>query len=75
METEMEFNAVGTGPRLYKGSWRDGQRGGLGVMQFRNGDEYDGRWFQNKMHGAGTLYLHEKGQKLTGTWEENVLRR
>jgi hypothetical protein len=38
----------------YVGNFRDGKRVGKGRMQFSNGDEYDGEWYDDFMHGRGT---------------------
>ncbi|BDA43172.1 probable radial spoke head 1 homolog at C-terminar half [Coccomyxa sp. Obi] len=38
---------------LYVGSFRNGQRHGLGVCHYRNGDYYEGQWRAGVRHGMG----------------------
>ncbi|CAL8468842.1 g8383 [Coccomyxa elongata] len=38
---------------LYVGSFRNGQRHGLGVCHYRNGDYYEGQWRGGVRHGMG----------------------
>ena len=38
---------------------------GLGVMNYKNGDQYDGDWKRGKKHGEG-LYRYKNGAYYTG---------
>ena len=38
---------------MYKGSWRNDQRDGQGIIKYSNGDKYEGNWKNNQMNGYG----------------------
>ena len=44
-----------------------------GTYTWENGDEYDGDWKNNKMHGLGTYYYKKSGSKYDGDWKNNKM--
>nr|UMO79885.1 Morn repeat domain containing protein [Pandoravirus aubagnensis] len=40
-------------PWVYVGDWTNGERTGIGVGEWRNGDRYQGRWHINQRYGRG----------------------
>ena len=42
---------------VYDGDFDKGLKDGVGVMDYANGEQYDGDWSEDKYHGKGTFYL------------------
>ena len=38
---------------VYNGDWKEGFKHGKGLMKYKNGDEYDGEWFDGQLSGHG----------------------
>ncbi|CAN0099506.1 unnamed protein product, partial [Discosporangium mesarthrocarpum] len=49
---------------VYEGEFRKGERHGQGKCVFPGGEQYEGGWENNKMHGEGTLKLQNRGYKM-----------
>ena len=45
-------------------------KNGKGIMNFQNGDKYDGDWEQDKMHGKGIMDYFN-GDRYFGQWKNN----
>jgi LysM repeat protein len=56
----------------YKGSFKNHQYSGHGVLKEGNGDVYDGEWSEDKRNGYGTQ-THKNGKIEKGTWKDDVL--
>ena len=54
----------------YTGSWRDGNRHGLGTHIYANGAKYIGEFEGDEKHGQGSWYL-PNGDKFEGEWKFN----
>ena len=52
----------------YKGEWKDDERHGIGVLQFKDGAVFQGNWVANKMN-FGTLTWPD-GSEYTGLWRD-----
>ncbi len=44
---------------------------GMGKIKFKNGEQYEGEFFENKKHGKGR-YIYEEGVYYEGGWKNNV---
>ena len=45
---------------MYKGSYANGLKKGLGTFTWASGDQYVGEFYNDKFHGQGT-YSYENG--------------
>lgn len=43
----------------------------IGVMEFANGDRYEGGWLNNEKNGRGT-YKYSNGNKYEGEFKDNM---
>ena len=55
---------------VYKGTFLDGKKHGLGRMTYPNGDCYHGLWEAGKRHGDGT-YAYANGDFYSGGWDND----
>jgi hypothetical protein len=57
------------GPPLgsYEGSWKNGQKEGVGVMTWASGAKYHGAFGAGKFEGQGTMF-YPNGDIYTGEW-------
>jgi hypothetical protein len=55
-------------PWLYVGDWASGERTGVGMGEWRNGDRYQGRWRVNQRHGHGQG-VWQSGRVYDGEWQ------
>ena len=44
---------------------------GKGVMNWSNGDKYDGHWKNNKRDGKGIMIYHATNEKYDGYWKDD----
>ncbi len=56
---------------VYEGMFKDGNRHGLGIHKWGNGDLYEGEWKDNMRHGNGMLKYANKNF-YTGQWYQNM---
>ena len=49
----------------------DGKRQGGGKMIYKNGDRYDGQWYNNKRWGMGSAW-YANGDRYDGEWARDV---
>ena len=52
---------------VFYGTINEDQRNGNGIMQYANGDKYEGNWLNNVKNGNGTMEYHD-GTKYEGEW-------
>ena len=55
----------------YKGTWFKDKMQCKGIVEFPNGDRYEGEFIQGKFHGFGRFYCHQNGNKYSGQWDNN----
>ncbi|MBX4271115.1 MORN repeat-containing protein [Clostridium estertheticum] len=55
----------------YVGNSVDGKRQGKGKFTWKNGDEYDGEWLNDKMSGEGTFSYKSK-DLYVGNYKDNL---
>src|SRR5687767_12135525 len=53
---------------IYKGTWREGRRHGLGDKFFSDGSRYEGNWLEDQQEGQGTLYYPTGEKHYEGGW-------
>jgi hypothetical protein len=58
---------------VFIGSFKNDKRNGWGKMSYARGDVYEGEWRDYNRHGRGTLYTHNTGKTITGTWVDGAL--
>lgn len=46
---------------------------GIGTFKFNNGQEYQGKWFEDKKHGQGK-YIWKAEGKLVGVFDNDYLK-
>lgn len=44
----------------------------IGVMQYKDGNKYDGKWIDDKRDGRGTLYF-TNGDRYSGEWKDDKI--
>lgn len=54
---------------VYNGTWRAGEKTGVGTMTYTEGGKYHGAWLAGKRSGEGTFY-YPNGDIYSGKWEE-----
>jgi hypothetical protein len=54
---------------VYKGEIKNGLKEGIGIMNYNNGEEYDGEWKLNKRNGIGKFKSSK--ELLYGEWKDN----
>eukprot|EP00796_Vickermania_ingenoplastis_P006242 gene6242-4492_t len=60
-------------PERYHGQHLNGAPHGQGVMQYRNGDTYDGAWMYGRRHGHGTYTSAVSGDVYHGPFAYNCM--
>ena len=54
-----------TGPYAqYEGEWHNGKMDGEGVLNFTNGDVYDGEFIRGSAHGQGKFIKNQEYDKM-----------
>lgn len=61
----------GKGERYIGDSDPSGQRHGFGIFFFKNNEQYEGEWKNDKMNGKGN-FRYESGNKYVGTFKDNL---
>ena len=56
----------------YDGSWANGQRTGLGVQSFANGNRYEGHWLNDKKEGPGRFFYRSTNKVYEGEWVDDI---
>jgi len=56
-------------PCTYEGSYRSGQRTGIGSMTYADGSSYRGEWQQGVYHGKGS-FVYSNSDIYSGTWND-----
>ena len=59
--------------KLYVGSFFKGEMNGHGIINFPNGDKYDGQVEKGVPHGQG-LMMWKNGDTLEGVWTKGIIR-
>ena len=42
------------------------------LISFRSGNVYEGGWINNKRHGHGTMWWHDRAERYVGEWIQGV---
>ena len=58
---------------VYKGYFTNGLKGPRGIMQYTDGDVYDGEFFNDMINGNGRLFNLKKNFSYNGTWKDNQM--
>ncbi|GHS93295.1 hypothetical protein AGMMS49949_06380 [Alphaproteobacteria bacterium] len=56
----------------YRGYWKEGNRRGKGTEICPNGDQYKGKWENNKKEGYGVLIDRDEKILKNGTWRSGI---
>jgi len=56
----------------YTGYFLNGVKHGKGIINYKNGDCYDGLWKNNKRNGVGTFTFSGFGRKYKGGWKNDM---
>jgi len=69
---EKKFSGIGkyTGDLFDPGIFKSVMRHGRGLMEYLNGEKYDGEWKMNQRHGHGVM-TYKNGDVYTGNWEND----
>lgn len=59
---------IGNGLLIYTGNWAESRPYGEGLIEFPNGDIYQGE-IEQEMHGKGTLYRKVERKLYIGTFD------
>ena len=54
----------------FEGSYKFGMKSGRGIINFKNGEKYDGDWFVGMKHGIGK-YFWPDGSSFEGSFKQN----
>jgi hypothetical protein len=57
--------------RRYEGTWRNGEKDGVGVEIDKDGNTYVGEFKDGFMHGKGTMFYSD-GTEDAGTWNKST---
>lgn len=58
---------------VYRGYFTDGQKGPRGVLNFGDGDSYEGEFANNLINGKGRLINLLKKMMYEGQWKDNQM--
>ncbi|BCU03105.1 morn repeat domain [Pandoravirus japonicus] len=53
----------------YRGMFRDGTYSGYGIVEYNQGDRYEGEWQDGRAHGLGTYTSADAKETYRGHWE------
>lgn len=55
----------------YVGEWKNDKKHGKGVMEYKNGNKYEGSFFEGSITGKGTLNYNESDSRIKyeGDWQ------
>eukprot|EP00934_Nitzschia_sp_Nitz4_P002124 Nitzschia sp. Nitz4//scaffold341_size29662//15258//16685//NITZ4_008039-RA/size29662-processed-gene-0.27-mRNA-1//-1//CDS//3329548549//2124//frame0 len=56
----------------YEGLLENNKRSGFGLYKFKNGDQYEGQWKNDLMHGRGKMEWNLDGAWYNGDWEFGI---
>ena len=70
-EEDEEGNVKKVVAQKYVGEYANGDKHGLGLMTYPNGDTYQGVFNKNRRHGDGTYTYAGTGDKYSGSWVDD----